>query len=233
MNDNDNGATNRRDFLGKIIAGATILGIPAMVPFDLHAALPQEHMKMTTNAADAWMNKIKGKHRMVLDVVRPNEIFPFAWPRVFLLTNNATGTPEKDCGVVVVLRHAGIPYAMKSELWEKYHFGEMFKADDPLTKAASKRNPFWEPREGDFSVPGIGNVAIGINDLQASGVMFCVCNMALTVYSAVAAQQMSLDPAVVKKEWMDGILPGIQVVPSGVWAVGRAQEKKCAYCYAG
>jgi intracellular sulfur oxidation DsrE/DsrF family protein len=29
------------------------------------------------------------------------------------------------------------------------------------------------------------------------------------------------------------LLPGVQVVPSGVWAVGRAQEKGCGYCYAG
>ena len=41
------------------------------------------------------------------------------------------------------------------------------------------------------------------------------------------------DPAAVKKEWVAGVLPGIQVVPSGVWAVGRAQEHGCAYCFAG
>jgi len=29
------------------------------------------------------------------------------------------------------------------------------------------------------------------------------------------------------------VLPGIEVVPSGVWAVGRAQEHHCAYCFAG
>jgi len=28
-------------------------------------------------------------------------------------------------------------------------------------------------------------------------------------------------------------LPGIQPVPSGVWAIGRAQEHGCAYCFAG
>jgi intracellular sulfur oxidation DsrE/DsrF family protein len=30
-----------------------------------------------------------------------------------------------------------------------------------------------------------------------------------------------------------GLLPGIQIVPSGVWAVGRAQEHGCQYCFAG
>jgi intracellular sulfur oxidation DsrE/DsrF family protein len=45
--------------------------------------------------------------------------------------------------------------------------------------------------------------------------------------------KMNLDAAEVRKEWMAGLLPGIQVVPSGVWAVGRAQEHGCAYCFAG
>jgi intracellular sulfur oxidation DsrE/DsrF family protein len=47
------------------------------------------------------------------------------------------------------------------------------------------------------------------------------------------AQAMSLSPEEVKKEWVAGLLPGIQIVPSGVWAIGRAQEKGCAYCFAG
>jgi hypothetical protein len=37
----------------------------------------------------------------------------------------------------------------------------------------------------------------------------------------------------VKKDWISGILPGIQLVPSGVMAVNRTQEKGCTYCYAG
>ena len=86
---------------------------------------------------------------------------------------------------------------------------------------------------GDFKIPGIGEVEIGINQLQASGVMFCVCNMALTVLSAVAAENMKMDAKEVYKDWVSGLLPDIQIVPSGVWAVGRAQEHGCAYCYAG
>ncbi|PSL49290.1 hypothetical protein CLV51_101621 [Chitinophaga niastensis] len=233
MNRAKNEATNRRDFLGKIIAGATILTIPSFAPLDLQAAFSPEKININNGDPEAWVAKIKGKHKMVLDVIRPHDILPFAWPKIFLLTNEATGSPEKECCVVVVLRHDAIPYALKSDLWAKYKFGEVFKADDPVTKAPAVRNPFWQPKPGDFTVPGIGNVAIGINELQASGVLFCVCNMAITVYSAVVAQSMSLDPVAVKNEWIDGILPGIQLVPSGVWAVGRAQERNCGYCFAG
>ncbi|SHN43810.1 hypothetical protein [Chitinophaga sp. CF418] len=225
--------TNRRDFLGKMMLGATALSLPSFGALPLYAATPAAAVTSSGEDPDAWINKIKGKHRLVLDVPRPHEIFPFAWAKIFLLTNEATGVPEKDCGVVVVLRHDAIPYAMKDELWAKYKLGEVFKADDPLTKAPATRNPFWQPKVGDFNVPGIGNVAIGINELQNSGVMFCVCNMALTVYSAVVAQQMGLQAEDVKKEWIAGLLPGIQIVPSGIWAISRAQEKNCGYCFAG
>jgi intracellular sulfur oxidation DsrE/DsrF family protein len=169
----------------------------------------------------------------VFDVTQPHEIFPFAWPRIFLITNEKTGTPAKDNSVVVVLRHSAIGYAMEDSLWTKYKLGEFFKANDPATNAPSTRNPFWKPKPGDFKVPGVGNVAIGINELQDSGVMFCVCDVALTVYSAIAAESMKMDAAEVKKEWVAGLLPGIQVVPSGVWAIGRAQERGCGYIFAG
>jgi len=225
-------ATPRRQFLGSIATGTAALGMATLAsPFTVQAK--EDNQTGDDSELDAWFQKIKGKHRMVFDVTKPHDVLPFAWPKVFLLTNEKTGTPEKECSVVVVLRHDAIPYAMENNLWEKYKFGEVFKIDDPATKAPAVRNPFWQPKPGDFKVPGIGNVAIGINELQDSGVMFCVCDMALTVYSAVVAGGMNKDAAEVKKEWLAGILPGIQLMPSGVWAVGRAQEHNCAYCFAG
>lgn len=220
----------RREFLGKLTTGA-VAGIAALSsPFMASAAVAET---TTLSDADEWFKKLKGTHRMVFDVTQPHEIFPFAWPRVFLLTNGATGSPESDCGVVVVLRHDAIGYAFEDRLWAKYKFGEVFKANDPATGTAALRNPFSKPKPGDFKVPGVGEVAIGINELQASGVMFCVCDVAMTVYSSALAQKTKMDAVEIRKDWMTGLLPGIQVVPSGVWAIGRAQEHNCSYCFAG
>ena len=138
--------------------------------------------------------------------------------------------------VIVVLRHDGIPYAFNNDLWKKYNFGEMFEVMGDQMMGEDKKpldhNPFWKPAKGTYKVPGFGVVDIGINELQDSGVQFVLCNAATTVYSAVAAQKMNLKPEDVYNEWKAAILPGITLVPSGVWAVGRAQENKCAYCYA-
>lgn len=238
--------THRRGFLGILGTAVGALGLSALAsPLNAIAQQkvggPKPTAVLPKSEADLWFDKIKGKHRVVFDAVRPNEAMPFAWPRVFLITNGMTGSPESDCGVVVVLRHEAIPYAFQDKLWEKYKFAEVFKAGEvgmafqaaDAATAAKTRNPFWNPKTGDFKIPGFGVVAIGINELQSSGVMFCVCNAAMTVYSAALAEKMNMKAEDIMKEWNAGLLPGIQVVPSGVWALGRAKEHNCAYVYAG
>jgi hypothetical protein len=236
----------RRGFLRGLGKGAAALGLAAIASsFKFTAG--QQGGENATNAAtskhpaDIWFDKVKGKHRVVYDATHPNSIFPFAWPRVFLVTNAATGSPEEDCGVVVVLRHNAICYALKDSIWAKYNFGEEFAAGEigPAFKAADAktavktRNPFYMTNPGDFVIPGIGPVSIGIPELQASGVMFCVCDAALTVNSTRLAGKMGMKQEDVIKEWKEALIPNIQIVPSGVWALGRAQEHGCHYIFAG
>lgn len=235
MNKNYYETSPRRKFLGTIATGAAALSLSTLVaPVTAHAGLLPVTEKKDNEPGDPeeWFNQLKGKHRMVFDVVEPKQgheaMLPFAWPKVFLLTNAATGTPEKESNAVVVLRHNAIPYAMEDRLWAKYKLGEVFNIKDDTTDAPSLRNRFWKPNPG-YSVPGVGPVPIGINELQESGVLFCVCGMAINVLSAVVAGNMKLKHEDVKNDWMSGILPGIPVMPSGLWAVTRAQEHKCAY----
>lgn len=233
--------TDRRRFLGSVTAGAATLGLASL--FQPLQAAANDIPGYNPDDPDAWFRQLKGrKHSIVFDATRPHEIMPFIWPLIFLVTNAATGSNEKECGVVVVLRHDAIPYAFEDRLWSKYKFSEMFKGSGELgpafqasdaATAATMRNPFWKPKKGDFKAPGFGDVAIGINELQASGVMFCVCNAAMTVYSNVVAMQTNGDAKEILKDWTAGLLPGVQIVPSGVWAVGRAQENGCQYCFAG
>lgn len=222
--------TPRREFIGSLVAGAAAFGLSS-VATPLEATASRQYA--VSSDPDQWFDQIKGKHRAVYDVPKPHGPFPFAWSRVFLLTNEKTGTPASDCSVVVVLRHDAIAFALPSPLWEKYKLGEFFKIMDPKTNAPSIRNPYWQPKPGDFVFPAIGQVAIGINELQADGVMFCACELAVMVQSAAIAAGMKKDPEEVRKEWMASMLPGIQPVPSGIWALGRAQEHGCAFIFTG
>jgi intracellular sulfur oxidation DsrE/DsrF family protein len=212
--------TARRGFLGRLAAGAAAIGLSSTVPSTLAAETPAAS---PDPALDAWLGKIKGKHRMVFDVTEPNNGFGAIWPRIYMNTMQST-YPGESTTAVVILRHAGIPLGMTDALWSKYPLGEMFNikdGDKPATKNiyASITN---------LPVPGIG-----IAELLKSGVLVGLCDVALTVYSAGAAQKVNMAPEAVKKEWIAGLLPGIQIVPSGVFGVARTQELGCAYCFAG
>jgi hypothetical protein len=213
---------SRRKFVGTLAGATGLLAIPGSISAGVTSG---------PNPADAdeWFKKVKGKHRIIYDATEPHDGFAIIWAYVFYKTNNDTGTPDNDLTAVVVLRHNAIPLAMNDSLWPKYKLGENFKVNDLNTHAPAGKNPYYEPDGGPFTAFGID----GIKKLMARGVMFCVCDMALTVYSSIIAKSMELKPEDVKKDWVAGLYPGVQVVPSGVWAVGRAQEKQCAYCYAG
>jgi len=231
MSSHEKNQTTRRGFLGSIATGAAAMSIASLSPLQqLHASPETSHIPNPDDPEKIFKD-LNGKHRIVFDVTEPVWLVPFAWPRVFLVTNIATGTPEKENNVIVVLRHGAIPYAFEDRLWEKYKFGDFFKVKNDKGETLTK-NAFWKPPQGTFNLPGFGVVPLGINELQDSGIKFVVCNAAMTEYSAVWAMQNNAKAEDVKKDWESGVLPGVTIVPSGVWAVGRAQENKCAYCFA-
>ena len=227
MNANGRSTIHRRGFLGTLVAAGAV-GVTSLAPFRLNAM--QE--KMMNNAGSSgfedWLTKIRGKHRQVFDVPQHVGGLPLAQTRVFLMTNKAVGAPDDDVQAVVVLRHEAIPLAMDSALWKKYNFSKVFNVVDGQTKKPITQNIFWQPKEGTLMLPGMS-----IDELMKSGVLFGVCDMALTVFSMGVAKKMKLNADEVKKEWVAGVLPGIQVVPSGVLAVNRTQEHGCTYCFAG
>jgi intracellular sulfur oxidation DsrE/DsrF family protein len=216
---------SRRKFVGQLAAGAAA-GLTTISAFQNPATAAT--IKASADAEN-WFKKGKGSHRIVYDASEPHNGLPFIWSWVFYHTNNETGTPDSDMTAMVVLRHNAIPFALQDSQWKKYNLGEVFKVTDNITQKPSIRNPYYIPQGGDFPVPGID----GIQKMQSRGAMFCVCNMALKVYSGMVATSAKLNPEEVYRDWLSGVLKDIQIVPSGVWAVGRAQENKFAYCYAG
>lgn len=214
----------RRGFLGRLVATAAA-GVAGLTPLRLEAQPRHDLSAGADPSFESWLNRITGKHKIVFDAPEVNGGFPVIWPRVWLNGNNDSyGTKDADNSAVIVLRHEGIPIAMKDELWAKYKLGEFFNIKDG--DAPATKNIF--AKVMPLPLPGTG-----LEALVASGVQAGCCNVALTVYSAMVAQKMGMDAAAVKAEWVAGLLPGVQVVPSGVLAVARTQEKGCVYCFAG
>lgn len=220
MSDLIGATTARRGFLGRIAAAAATIGLGGAIPSTLEAATLKE--ASFDPALDAWFAKIQGKHKMVFDAPEPNSGMAAVWPRVYLNTMQATYPGATTA--VVILRHGGLALALGDAVWAKYSIGETFSIKEGDVPA--KRNPY-------ATITGLPIPGLGISELIKSGVLVGACDVAMTVYSSGTAKKMGLDPATVKNEWIAGLLPGVQLVPSGVLGVARAQELGCAYCFAG
>lgn len=219
----------RRSFFATMALGISASAFPMLVnDFDDLANLAQFDSNELKDA-EAWFKKIKGKHRIAYDGSSPHGGLPVIWNWAFYLSNNETGSPDNDITAMTVLRHSGIVFAFDSTRWEKYKLGEHFGVKDPKTGEPGLRNHIYDPQEGDMPLAGID----GIKRMQERGGLFCVCNLAASVNAGAIAAKMNLNKTEVYKDLIAGVLPGIQIVPSGVWALGRAQENGCGYIFAG
>jgi intracellular sulfur oxidation DsrE/DsrF family protein len=212
----------RRDFLG-LAAVAAAAGLGSALPTTQAIAATGPSTDFTR-----WLDSIPGKHRQVYDMPELNNGMALAWSWVYLLTGTQSyGVPESDLGVVLVVRHDALPLAFQDGAWAKYKLGEVFKIDDPETKAPAVRNPYWL-KPGALPIPDAG-----LQKLIERGVRVAACNMAITFYSGMVANKMGLKHEEVMKDWLDSVQPGITVVPSGVVALNGAVSRGCVYVFAG
>jgi len=158
------------------------------------------------------------RHRTAYAV---NDGYPLAFLLNFL-------TPNKSATGVVILRHEAFPLALNHAMWAKYKIGESEKIDDPETKAAAVKNPYFEAKPGVLR-----NDNSAIDKLLARGTVFGACNLALRGHAMRLAKNAGVTADEAAKEFTANIVPGITVIPSGVWGVNRAQEAGCTYCAGG
>jgi hypothetical protein len=216
-------ATPRRGFIGGIAAsaGALLLGRWSAA----NAEAPS--LAETSVLADEWVAKIKGRYKQVFDVTGANNAFGAAYPMNFInSTKEATKTTDADITPVLVIRHFAMPMALNDAVWSKYRLGEIVDVKDPKTNAPARRNIFRD------NIP----LYEGLTFEQLTtkhGVVIVTCNLALTVISGMAAPKAGVTAEQAKKDFTAGILPGVHLSASGVYAVNRAQQAGCTYCFAG
>jgi hypothetical protein len=207
----------RRNFFR--LAGATVLGLSGLASASRVQAAPP-----VAGDGPGWPGKLEGKHRQVVDAYETNSGFPLAFASVFLLTDAA----PSSASAVVVLRHGAFPIALNNAMWAKYKLGESMKIDDPETNAPAVKNPFLNPKPGVLPVDDMA-----VDRLLAAGTVFGACNVALHVLSKKFASNAGVSADDAAKEWAANLVPGITLLPSGVWGVNRAQEAGCTYCAGG
>jgi hypothetical protein len=218
--------TPRRGFLGSIAAGAAALvaGKVSLARAEVISVVGGESLGL----GDEWLARIKGKHRQLFDCMNPNEGLGAAFPLNFLdsFKETAMKVPETELCAVAVFRHMAMPLMVNDRMWAKYKLGEMLGVKDPKTGAPATRNIF---RDNVPLRPGLTYEQI----MATRPVIMTACNMALAVFSGMRASVANTTAEAAKKEWADNLLAGVVLVPSGVYAVNRAQQTGCTYCYAG
>lgn len=209
--------TGRRDFithLGAAAAGFALnaddlkeLSVPADGPWD-----------------NSWIPRVESaKYRVVFNTSDISDGAVFSYVSAFLDHFHEThGTKDSETRAVSVFRRLGTVMALNDEMWNRYNLGEDRKVTDPTTSAPAKRNIFWKRPSG----PGENSA---IEPLAARGLISLVCNVSIGSMAYSFAQKTKGDVEVVKKELQANLVPGAILVPSGIYALIRAQNAGCAF----
>lgn len=132
---------------------------------------------------------------------------------------------EDGARMVIVMRQLGQVMAFNDDLWNRYAIGEERKVNDPVTKQPARRNPWLKPMPGEPDWA----VASKLDTLRARGAIFLVCNRASMNWARAAAERTKTDLDKVQNEVRNGLVPGAVLMPTGVFALVRAQNAGCAY----
>lgn len=213
------GAAPRRGFFSRVCGGVA-LGFSGLTA----AAAAETRADAARNDGPDWPGKLSGRHLQVIDGYQLNDGSPLQFAHNFLESNPSTGAAQ----VLIILRAGALPIALNSSIWAKYKIGESCKIIDPETNAPALKNPFLHPKPGVLR-----SDESAIDRLLMAGAVVGACDMALHGQSQALAHVAGVSGEDAAKEWAANVVPGITIIPSGVWGVNRAQEAGCTYCSGG
>jgi intracellular sulfur oxidation DsrE/DsrF family protein len=219
----------RRSFLSSFGSGLAALGAAlgahtATASGQTPAAAGWQPMR---HPQDQWFDNIPGKHRTFLDAISAHgvsEALHFA-SNIVTTSKSGYGLETGDLAIVICLRHGATAFAFNDAIWAKYGepLSSQTKVTDPKTNAASMKNPYNAEARGDETFDAIIKL----------GVHFAVCNKSTQGLAGSLARRTEGQPDAVYKDLVAHVIGNAHMVPSGVVALGHAQEHGYAYAYCG
>ena len=220
-------SSERRSFLTYLNAG--IASLAAMAAGG--AAMAQEKPAATTrweparHDKDDWFDKMPGKHRLIFDTTNPDgigEALRFA--NNFMRVNRTDyGLQDSDLAVVIVARHRSTPFAYSDAMWAKY--GPLLAGPsgftDPKSKAAPKINVYNSADYGN----SLQNGGTTLDSLLKQGVQMAVCSSATRNLARSIAEANGVNADAIFTELTSNLMSNSRMVPAGIVAVSRAQER--------
>ena len=219
-------AQERRSFLTRLNTGAASLAALAMGGVALEGVARAKDKSASStrfeparHEKDDWLDKLPGKHRLIFDTTSSQGVADaLLFGSNFLLANRADyGLDNKELAVVIVLRHRSTPFGYNDAMWTKYGASLAARAQfmDPKTK---------QPPTGNVYAHGDGSTTF--DALSKQGVQFAVCAMATRFYAAGIAEATGGNVDAVFNELTSNlVVPTSRMVPAGIVAVNRAQER--------
>ena len=216
----------RRSFFTRLNVGAASLAALAMGGVALEGAArakdksgPSTRFEPARHEKDDWLDKLPGKHRLIFDTTNSQGVADaLLFTNNFLLANRADyGLDNKELAVVIVMRHRSTPFGYSDAMWSKYGASVAARAqfEDPKTK---------QPPTGNVYAHGDGSATL--DALSKLGVHLAVCAMATRFYAAGIAEATGGNVDAIFSELISNlIVPTARMVPAGIIAVTRAQER--------
>jgi intracellular sulfur oxidation DsrE/DsrF family protein len=213
--------SDRRSFLAGASTAALAFGGAAAAQVKAPRAAPWTPAR---HEKDDWLDEIPGKHRLVFDTTTKNalgEALVFAYN--YLRVNRADyGLQDSDMAIVIVVRHLSTSFAFTDAMWAKYGT-PMARGgvEDPKTKQAPKINIF---NRGDYG-DQLPNMGVTLDALAKQGVQFGVCSLATRAIAEAIATATGGNADALVRELVANLVGSARMVPAGIVAVNRAQER--------
>jgi hypothetical protein len=178
----------------------------------------------------SWVDRVTGTYRQVFDAPEIGEGTVFHQARSFLQGFiEVQGLKDADLSAVMVIRHAAIPLAVNDRLWDELELGKAFKLKDPVTGKAARKNPFLNanaPSGAKYSMLWPDG---GLDTLLKRGAIGLCCNLALFRIVGMIRERDKVEPKAAREKALANLVPGMIVLPSGIFAVARAEAAGCQY----
>jgi intracellular sulfur oxidation DsrE/DsrF family protein len=190
---------------GMLLSAAAATGVASAMPQVAERSTwqPERHTQ------DDWLDQISGKHRLVFDTTTAEGLgsaLTFA-TNYYSANNSSYGLQNADLAVVTIVRHFSTPYAYNDSIWMKY--------GAPISDFVARGKE-----------PSMRNVnARQLTTLTGRGMHLAVCQLATRAISGSIARAVSGNADEIYNDIAANLMPNSHLVPAGIVAVNREQER--------
>jgi hypothetical protein len=229
MSDRSLPPTGRRSFLGRLGLVAALASAAAATKAAAQTA--RQRFEPALHEEDAWM-ELPGTHRALIDAYTGwGGVNAMNYASNLMVTHkDVYKGAESDYAIIVCFRSQAAPLAYSDAIWEKYGkpLSDYVNYQDPKTQANFPLSPLNMSDRVDL--PSRGHT---LSSNAARGVQYAVCSRATRNLSTILAAATGGSVDEIFQELAGSIGVNARMVPAGVVATTRAQERGYTMLVAG